>query len=590
MIMHRIIFFIPVLILFLFTLNTFAQTKINSLEFSGNDFLTSTEINNLMLTKKDGNFREDQFQADLKTIRDRYKTSGYLYAKFEEEKIVYSDDSSFVDIDFKINEGNIVSIGKIEITGLISLNKADVLEKFETKTGENLNDNILNDDISGLLKTYEKSGLPFAKILIKDISVYKDNGKDKIKIELAVTENSKVKIDQIKIKGNETTKDYVIIRELNLDENKTINSETTNQMKERLDRLNIFESVSDPRIYTLKNKNESGLLIEVTEGNTNTFDGVLGYVPPSGNLPGYFSGLVNISFRNLFGTGRKLEAKYQQEEQETQELVFRYFEPYFFSLPLNLNFGFLQRIQDSTYTKRNLDLKGDFLFSDKFIISAFGGYERVIPSDIPDPAYVIADSRILSSGIELRFDNRDNVFIPSKGFLYKTSYSYGSKKIFNIAQLQDQGYKEIYSIQRYFIDMDFYSSFVKRQTFLIKLFGGEVRAEKLENSDYFRIGGNKYIRGYRNEQFLASRLATGNFEIRYAISRKGFLFGFYDAGYYFLPPDVSNNIPEQSGFLHGYGIGIRLETGLGLIGVSYALGIDNGLLEGNLNFGLVNEF
>lgn len=588
--MRRIIYSIPILIPFLLSINASAQTKISTLQFSGNNYLTSTEISNMMLTKKEGNYKEDQFLVDLKAIRDKYKSSGYLYAKFEDEKIEFSDDSSFVDINFKINEGNIVTIGKIEIEGLITFRKEDVLKNFETKTGENLNDNILNEDISGLLKKYEKSGLPFAKISIKDVSVYKENGKEKIKIDLAVNENSKVKIDQIKIKGNETTKDYVIIRELNLEKNKTINSETTRQMKERLDRLNIFESVSDPKIYTMKNKNESGLLIEVTEGNTNTFDGVLGYVPPSGNLPGYLSGLVNVSFRNLFGTGRKLEAKYQQEEQQTQELAFRYFEPYFFNLPLNINFGFLQRIQDSTYTKRNIDLKADFLFSDKFIISGFGGYERVIPSDIPDPAYTIADSRILASGIELRFDNRDNIYIPNKGFLYKTYYSYGSKKIFNIAQLQGQGYKEIYSIQRYYIDLDFYSSFFKRQTFLIKLFGGEVRAEKLENSDYFRIGGNKYIRGYRNEQFLASRLATGNFELRYAISRKGFLFGFYDAGYYFLPPDITNNIPEQSGFLHGYGIGIRLETGLGLIGVSYALGIDNGLLEGNLNFGLVNEF
>ncbi len=586
--MLRLLFLIP--LYFSLAINSGAQTIVNSLDVSGNNYLTSTDIDNLMLTKKNGVFKQDQFQIDLKTIRDRYKSSGYLFAKFDEEKILFSNDSSFADITLKINEGKKITIGKIEFQGVSSLSKNAILKNFDTKIGDNLNDNVLNQDIADLLKTYEKLGLPFAKINITDISVYKDNGNEKIKIDLAVTENSKVKIDQIKIKGNDNTKDYVIIRELKLDKNKTINSQTTGEMKERLDRLNIFESVSDPRIYTIKSSDETGLLIEVKEGNTNTFDGVLGYVPPSGNLPGYFSGLVNVSFRNLFGTGRKLEAKYQQEVQQTQELSFRYFEPYFFSLPLNLSFGFLQRIQDSTYTKRNLDLKGDFLFSDKFTLSAVGGYERVIPSDIPDPPYVIADSRILSTGVELIYDSRDNIYIPGKGFLYKTYYSYGNKRIFNIAQLQGLGYKEVYSIQRYSIDMDFYSSFIKRQTLLLRLFGGEVRSEKLENSDYYRIGGNKYIRGYRNEQFLASRLAVSNLELRYAISRKGFLFIFYDAGYYFLPPDITNNIEEQSGFLHGYGIGVRLETGLGLIGVSYALGIGNGLLEGNLNFGLINEF
>ncbi|MDQ3020436.1 MAG: BamA/TamA family outer membrane protein [Bacteroidota bacterium] len=586
--MSKILFSIP--LLFLFLINSYAQTKISSLGISGNKYLSLSEIANMMLSQKDGIYKEDQFQIDLKTVRDKYKTSGYLYARFEEELMNFTEDSSFVDIKLKINEGDKVIIGKIDIHGITSLKKNDVLNNFETKVGENLNDNILNDDINGLLKTYEKSGLPFAKINIRDIAVYKENGKDKIKIEIAVTENSRVQIDQVKIKGNETTKDYVILRELKLDKNKIVNSESTLRMKERLDRLNIFSSVSDPRIYTSKNKNESGLLIEVTEGNTNTFDGILGYIPPFGDEKGYFTGLVNVSFRNLFGTGRKVEAKYLQEVEETQELMFGYFEPYFFNLPFNINFGFLQRIQDSTYTLRNLDLQADFVFSDKFIISAIGGYDRVIPSDITDPAFTIADSRVLLSGIELRYDSRDNIFIPSKGFLYKASYSYGNKKIFNYAQLQGLGYPEDFSVQRYSLDLDFYLSFIKRQTVLLKLFGGEVRSEKLEDSDYYRIGGNKYIRGYRTEQFLASRLAVSNFELRYSISRKGFLFGFFDSGYYFRPPDVTNNFPEQSGFLYGYGIGIRLETGLGLIGVSYALGQENSILDGNISFGLINDF
>jgi outer membrane protein insertion porin family len=362
-------------------------------------------------------------------------------------------------------------------------------------------------------------------------------------------------------------------------------------MKERLDRLNIFETVSDPKIYSLKSKNESGLLIEVTEGNTNTFDGVLGYVPPSGTEDkGYLTGLVNVSFRNLFGSGRKLEANYQQEIQETQELGFKYFEPYFLNYPLNLSSGFLQRIQDTTYTRRFFDLKAEVPFSDKLTISGIGSFERVIPADIVNTSYVIADSRTLGIGTEIRFDNRDNIFVPTRGYLLKTFYTYGSKKIYNIAQIQSLGYSEYYSVQKYSGQFDFYHSFFNRQSSLISLFGGEIVSDQLEDADFFRIGGTKFIRGYRNEQFLASRLAIFNLELRYSISKKGFLFGFYDAGYYLRPFDPVNNYPEQSDYLYGFGIGIRLETGLGLIGVSYALGKDNGISDGIINFGLINDF
>lgn len=579
--------------LLIFTSKIFTQINVESITITGNDYLTRSEISNMMVTRKNTPLSINQFMLDLKTIRERYKINGYLYMKFIGEPLKFSDDSAYADIILDISEGKVIEIGKINITGNKSISTEKILSEFETKEGENLSDAKLNRDIIGLLKIYEKSGLPFARITVDDISIYKTGvpEKDMIKIDLNVIENTRITIDQVRIKGNETTKDYVITRELNLDENRTVDTESLLAIKEKLDRLNIFEYVSDPKVYSIKGKDESGLLIEVREGNTNTFDGILGYVPPvEGVSDGYLTGLVNISFRNLFGTARKIEAKYFQEVKETQELAFRYFEPYFFDLPLNLNLGFLQRIQDSTYTKRNLDLKGDFLFSEDFTISLVGGYERVIPSDNPNNTIVIADSRILSSGIQLNYDNRDNIFIPTKGFNYNTFYSYGSKKIFNAAQLQQYGYQDFYSIQRYYIDIEYYYSIIPRLTTLLDIFGGEVRSDKLEESDYFRIGGLNFIRGYRPDQFLASRLVSENFELRYSVSRKGFLFSFFDAGYYFRPYDEINNYPEQSGFLFGYGLGIRLETGLGVIGVGYALGKGDSILDGIINFGLINDF
>lgn len=571
--------------------NSYAQTRINSFDIEGNDYFTGFDVRNMMVSKKDGIFKPEQFNLDLKTVRDKYKSEGFLYVKFDEEKLDFSEDSASVDIYLKINEGEKVTIGKIDINGNKVISDAEILDIFSSREGEVLNDNTLNEDLNELLKVYESLDLPFVKITVNDISVYKDNNRGKIKIDLKIDENSKVKISQVKITGNDFTDDDVILREVKIDKNKFLTSNSLREIRDRLDRLNIFEIVEDPKIYTLKNKKESGLLINVKEGNTNTFDGILGYNPPQGQEEsGYLTGLVNVSFRNLFGTGRKLEAKYQQEVRETQELEFRYFEPYFFNFPLNLNFGFLQRIQDSTYTKRNIALKGDFLFSDFFTLSLLGTYDRVIPSDLPESNFIIADSRILASGLEIKYDSRDNIYIPSKGFLYKSVYSFGSKSIFNADQLQNLGYNDSYSIQKYYVDLDFYFSLFSRQTNLIKLFGGEVKSDKLEDSDYFRIGGNKFIRGYRNEQFLASKLASGNFELRYSVSRKGFLFSFFDAGYYYKPSDAINNYPEQEGFLYGYGIGIRLESALGIIGVSYALGKDADILDGIINFGLVNEF
>jgi outer membrane protein insertion porin family len=545
----------------------------------------------MMILKKGGDFNDKQIGEDIRTIRSKYKNEGFLLANIKEGTRVYNSDSTSVELNLEVKEGSKVTIGKIIIDGNEKISKEEILSNFETKPGDVLRDNTLNNDIVELLNTYEKRGLPFAKVVIKDVSLYEDTGKEKLKVELAISENSKIEIDQIKIKGNDETNDNVILREVKLPKDKTVNIEFLSNLKRRLERLNIFESVEDSKIYSLRDKNKSGLLIQVKEGNTNTFDGILGYVPPANeNENGYLTGLVNVSFRNLFGTGRKIEAKYQAEVRSTQELSFNFTEPFVFGYPVYANLGFLQRIQDTTYTRRKFDVKADFLFSDNFTVSGLAGYERIIPTDSSKYYFKIADSQTFLTGLELKYDSRDNIYSPNRGILYTTSYSYGTKRIFNILDLQGLGYQENFIVQRYSMDVEFYLSFLRRQSLLLRGFAGEVRSDKLEDADFFRIGGNKFIRGYRSEQFLASRLAAGTFEPRYLVSRKSFLFGFYDFGYYFKPEDPGNNISEQSGFLFGYGFGIRLESQLGIIGVSYGLGKGDSFLDGKITFGLINNF
>lgn len=570
---------------------TAAVSKVRSISIEGSNVFTESEMLNMMSTKTDLTFSKPQFDLDLLTIRNRYKSSGYLYMKFTRDSLSFTLDSSSVYIFLTISEGEKISIGKIELTGNTTFKNEEIYNIFNTKTGSPLEENVLNNDIKSLLDRYSAKGLPFASVFIDDIDIYKDNGKDKIDLKINIKENSRVEISHVRIKGNEDTKEYVILRELRIPKNKIVNAVDLDEMKSRLDRLNIFQSVENPKIYSLKNRNESGLLIEVKEGNVNTFDGVLGYVPPVSDLDkGYFTGLVNVSFRNLFGTGRKIEARYESLVRSTQELEFKYYEPYIFGLPIFTNIGFQQRIQDSTYSRRVFDMKGEVYFSDKFSISGIAGYDRVIPSDSIRNILKVADSRLFYSGVEVKFDNRDNIFIPNKGAVFITNYTYGNKKIFNIAELAALGYQENFSVQKYTGEADLFFSFFKRQTLLLKGFAGEVRSDKLEDADFFRIGGTKYIRGYRNEQFLASKIAGGNLELRYSIGAKSFLFGFYDFGSYLRPEDLLNNIPEEKGFLFGYGLGIRLETQLGVIGVSYALGKGDGISDGKINFGLINNF
>lgn len=567
-----------------------SQTIVGSIKFQGNTFFNDSELKNAMVLKQDKQFLSEQFNSDLKSIRSKYRDYGFLYLKITKAQAVFNNDSTYADISITIDEGQQVKLGEIIIKGNKTISAEKILNGFETKTGNILDNNTLNSDIKNLLDEYEKNGSIFTKVFIDEVTIYDEESNPKIRITLSVKEESSVKISNIKIKGNEDTKDNVILRELKIEKNKTVTREDLQNIKFRLERLNIFETVDQPEIYTLTSKNESGLLIKVKEGNTNTFDGIIGYVPPANDKEeGYLTGLINLSFRNLFGTARRLDARWQQETKSIQELELKYSEPYIFNLPLGLSGGFMQRLQDSSYTRRKFDARGDILLTDKFTLGFSTGIDRVIPPEDSLAIFTIADSRVIYGGTEIRYDSRDNIFIPNKGFLYKAIYVYGDKRIFNKANSVNTEDRS-YSMQKYSMDIDVYFSFFKRQSMLIRFFAGQVVSDKLEDADFYKVGGIKNIRGYREEQFRASKFTYGTIEMRYSFSRKSFASIFIDPGYYYKPLDVLNNIPKQEGFLMGYGLGIRIETGIGLIGVNYAIGKEDGLLDGKIHFGLINEF
>ncbi|MGB3017563.1 MAG: POTRA domain-containing protein, partial [Ignavibacteria bacterium] len=93
-----------------------------------------------MVTKKGALFSPEQFTTDLMTIRSRYKNDGYLFVKFNNSGLSYNEDSSLVDITISIDEGQVVTLGKIDINGNTELKDAQILSALNIGSGDVLND------------------------------------------------------------------------------------------------------------------------------------------------------------------------------------------------------------------------------------------------------------------------------------------------------------------------------------------------------------------------------------------------------------------------------------------------------------------
>jgi outer membrane protein assembly factor BamA len=564
-------------------------TRVSSLSFTGNKYFSDTELLTFTASKQGSIFNEIQFTLDIQNIIKIYQDAGYIDFQISGTGMEYNFDSSSVALLVSVDEGKQALVGEIIITGNKIFSDSYIKNVMTTKTSRVLNSEALNTDIKEILNLYEQRGFTFAAISVSSIEEYESGEEKKIRLRISIDENEQVRIDNIVIEGNTNTKKDVITREIILGEDNSISRENLVEIRRRLENLGYFESVEQPKI--LKYKNSTVLFVKVKEGNTNTFDGILGFVPPTQNEEqGYFTGLVNLSIRNLFGTGRKVEARFKKEIKTTQELELNYLEPWFLGYPVNLSTGFMQRIEDSTYIKRELGLRTEAMITKKFTVSGIFDFERVIPSINSTSFFTIFDSRLLAAGIEIRFDSRDYVYNPASGILYKTSYSVGQKKIYNAESFTNRDVPADFTVQKGMLDLDFYYSFFKRQSMLLGVHGVEVRSPRFEAADMYRFGGINSVRGYREGQFLGSRVAWSNLEFRYSLTWRSFAALFYDMGYYLKPADEQFNVPVQEGFIYGYGLGIRIETALGMFGVSYALGRGDSILEGKIHFGLVNDF
>ncbi len=118
-------------------------------------------------------------------------------------------------------------------------------------------------------------------------------------------------INLINIEGNSRTYDRVIRRELNISEGDPIYKRQLENIKNELDRLNLFKSVEVTE-KDLRN-NLVDIEINVEETQTGTVNAGLSL----GSLDGYAL-IAGLSENNFYGTGRSLNAIVNTSEKKTQ--------------------------------------------------------------------------------------------------------------------------------------------------------------------------------------------------------------------------------------------------------------------------------
>ena len=333
------------------------------------------------------------------------------------------------------------------------------------------------------------------------------------------------------------------------------------------------------------------LFFPFKEAPSTSFDGIVGYIPPSSSSngeKGFFTGLINIGVRNLFGTGRKLKIFWQKQDRFSEQFQLRYREPFVAGLPLHAEAGFRRLVRDTTFIEWEYDGLAELPVGDRISFHARISTRSVFPDTLASRRIRLPRTREIRTETGIRWDARDDPLNPRTGVLMDLAFSLGRQENLGPGFLlaQDSLPRSI-SLKRFRGDLEWLLP-----AFTNQVLANHLHAEAIGSSgrqvllpDKIWFGGATTVRGFRESQFVADRVLWLNTEYRFLLAEQSRFFLFTDNAYF-------ENRAASGGrrVLTSYGLGIRFRGPMGTVEVDYGLEKGAPFREGKIHFRLVNAF
>ena len=221
------------------------KTRIKKLRIKGNQAFRSKKILRIVKTRPDtwftsGFLKEDVLDEDMERIRGFYEKEGFIDASASYELDEVRPGRLYVNIN--ISEGKQYFVEKVTFAGneiVLPQELADVMENI--KAGNVFSREKLGVDLSMIRSLYFDKGYIFANVR-ESISLNQKTGKVDIKVD--IQEGNLAYVNNIKIQGNERTRDVVVRRELRLYPGDQFDGAKLRRSKQRLRNLGYFKDIS----------------------------------------------------------------------------------------------------------------------------------------------------------------------------------------------------------------------------------------------------------------------------------------------------------------------------------------------------------
>lgn len=562
-----------------FTITEGEKIFIRKIQFVGNSAFSAAKLEDVITTSEKGwfSFITDSGLLNKKKLEDDgarlaafYHNNGFVDAKVGEPEVVQREKWFFVN--FNIEEGERYRLGTIDLTGDLIDGRANLLTKVEVGKEEFFSRKVLREDILRLTDLYADKGYAFAEITPQ---LDKDPLKKQVNLTLRIDQGKLIHINRINITGNTRTRDKVVRRDIELNENGIFNASQLKISHRQLQRLEFFEDVNispEPTVdETLLDIN-----VEVKEKPTGKFSIGAGY-----SSVDHLTFMGEVSENNLFGRGQRLALRANISGSSNQFNV-DLTEPHLFDSKLLVGFNIYRwKREYDDYTKNSNGgaARIGYPIWKKWMVNLSYGYDNTTLEDVN----LLTASREIINSMDYHItsavktgvsrDTRDRQYASHSGSLNSLTLKYAGGPLGG-----DNSFTKVEGSSNWFLPAS------KTTTFHTQLSVGQIFGNNQGNLPVFEkfyLGGINTIRGFDNGKISPIDPLTGNriggdkmwyanLEYVFPIIKEQGLLGviFYDIG------NVYEESWQFSKYKHSTGAGIRWLSPMGPLRLEWGLNLD----------------
>jgi len=324
------------------------KTTILSIDFVGNraysswrlkDVVRTTQTNILSFIQSTNIYDQDRLEADRELLRRFYLKNGFIDVRIVSAGAEFDPARNGFVVRFTIEEGDQYRVGTVDVRSNVrAIDPGLMRSKIRTAPGDVYNAEALEKSVEDMTIEASRQGYAFALVRPR---ADRDYEAKRVNLIYTVDDGQRLYIEQINVRGNTRTRDYVIRREFDVAEGDPYNRALINRAERRLRNLGYFKEV---KITTDPGSSPDRIIINVLveEQSTGEFSIGGGYSTSDG-----FLGEVSIGERNLLGHGLYAKASVQYG-QYSNGYSLSFVEPYLLGYRLALGVDLFSRLQKPT--------------------------------------------------------------------------------------------------------------------------------------------------------------------------------------------------------------------------------------------------